>query len=102
MGVETAAELAGMFDPAEFGTTATLWPGESRQRDVAVIYDAPWFGAGTEAEVDVSTAQPSILGPEADFAGLAHDDPVRVNGTAWRVYDLKPDGTGVMRVILGQ
>ena len=69
---------------ADFGVSAVI-----AGPPVTVIYDND-FMAGLEVE----SSNPVALAASADVAGVAHGDPVVINGVNHTVVGKKPDGTG--------
>ena len=100
MAVESAADLAAFFDTAEFAVTAT-WQTAGGSADLPVIFDAEHLALASLAEVALSTASPQLLCRAADLpAGAAAGDTVTVAGASYVARDIRPDGTGVVTVLL--
>lgn len=73
MALQTAEELAGMFDPATFGAAAVF-----RGAPVNVIFDqAEVEGAGSAQRKAVITA------PAIDFLNAATGDAITIAGVAY-------------------
>lgn len=96
MAVETAADLAVFFNTDEWAVSAT-YEGDT----VSVIFDAAHIQAVTGAEVPVSTVQPVALIRDSELPNDADQgDGVTINGTAYEVADIQPDGTGLTLLVL--
>jgi hypothetical protein len=101
--IETAADFELWLDPAVFGSAFTYSGGSpARLRTLAGIFskahaiEAPagdWPGVSTTAPV--LTCRAADLPP-----GAAAGDSVALDGAAWAVRDIQPDGTGLARLIL--
>ena len=84
-------DLSVFLSLSEFAVSATLPGGAS----IAVIYDQPQLEV-----LGVSGANPSVLGRASDFSAVTTGDSLTVDGTAYTVRGLRPDGTGLVAVEL--
>ena len=61
------------------------------------------FDNAFEVVVDnVETTQPMVRVKDTDITGMVHDSVVTINSIAYNVTALRPDGTGLTRVLLSQ
>ncbi len=102
MAIEDAADLALFFDPDVFGEVVGYVLAAGGGFDVAGIYtDAHTTAAGGEFP-GVSTITPVLTLAAASLpAGAGQGDQVsRADGSLFRVADIQPDGSGLVRLIL--
>ncbi|MGB0131158.1 head-tail joining protein [Chlorobium sp.] len=66
---------------------------------ISVLFDDEHYAASGEG-ADISTSQPMVTCRAQDVAGIEQGDSITVDGTAYSVADVQPDGTGVMVLIL--
>ena len=83
-----AEELAVFFDPADHGTEA-LYDGATVP--INGIFDAEYV-----EPLSIESSGPAYTCAAADVPGVAHGDPLVINGTTYLVRGVKPDGTGVV------
>jgi len=98
--LESEAELAGMFDPGEFGQLATFTAPDGSSFDVDVIFDRVHYQAEVDAETHVSTSQPQVQGRTEDLTSVRRGFRVAVDGELFRVHERQDDGTGVTTILL--
>ena len=100
MPVESAADLASYFDLDEFAVPVT-WQSASGSTQLPAIHDAEHLAVTAIAEVAVAAAAPQIVCRAADMpADAEQGDMVTIEGTSYAVRDIRPDGTGVVTVML--
>ena len=92
MTVESAADRAAMLDTDEFGATATIGA-----ETFPCIQDKEYLET-----LEISSVHPVALCDEsvAMAAGAAVGATVTIDGTAYKIRDLQPDGTGMTLLIL--
>lgn len=86
------------FDDTEFAVAATATTRLGAALQLKVIFDAPHVDGLDGARLE--TCQPEALAPSNSVQGLTHGDPITINGKAYVIVGVKPDGTGVTRLIL--
>lgn len=94
-------DLDVFLNTAEFAEQATYTKFGSGPVVVKVIFDAPYTpstATGSEQEPENSLA--SCLGKTSDFEGAGNKDTLAIAGITFNVYEVKPDGTGLTRVML--
>lgn len=98
--IESAADRAAFFNPAEFGTEAVATPPAGFPVPVSGVlsaaHDAAGEGPGLSIAVPVFTAPLAALPP-----GLA-GGVLTIDGADWRVEDVQPDGSGLARLPLSR
>lgn len=77
------------MNTAEFFTDFAV-PATVRGRTVPVIFDEQYIDAG-----GVESSQPAATCESASVADVEQDDELQVDGRAFRVVGVQPDGTGV-------
>ena len=99
MALDLDGDLDVFFNADEFAKTATLDP-LGAARDVPVIYDETPVG-DMSSELDiVSATQSHFLAKAIDMAGVTQFTRVDIDGVAYQVTEIVPDGTGLSRVFL--
>lgn len=105
MAVESAADRAAFF--ADFGDSAVWTPaGGSASAPIAGHFDDEFFEALGDTGAGVSGSQPRFECRAADVAGIAAGDDLAVtpahsaSATAYKVAEVRPDGTGMMTIWL--
>ena len=87
-----AEDLAPFFSMSEFAKQATIG-GQS----VRVIFEQPYsapFGSAVDA------VQPTCVAASADIAALVPGMAIVIDGNAFTVERVEPDGTGVSRIVM--
>ena len=98
--LESAADLEAFFDLSDFAIAAT-WMHGSVSVQISVLFDAEHMTYDAEAGVVVSTSSPQVMVRASDIpSGAAQGDLVIMGGDHWRVRDMRPDGTGIVTVML--
>lgn len=98
MPLETAKDLAGFFDNDEHAVSAT-WSEACDPIDG--IYEAPYFQDELTGETaGIESTQPIFRCQAADVATAAHGQTLRFNGTTYEIVNVRPDGTGVVDLVL--
>lgn len=92
MAQDFDSDLGAFFDPDVFGVEAVF---AGLAAPVTVIFDRP----SAEA-LEVSGYAPEIWAKSSDVSAVAVGAAVTVNGTAYTVATIEPDGTGVTRMEL--
>ena len=79
--------------------------GDARSSDsgeaTAVIFDNG-YAAGSVGLAGMASSQPSAMARSADVADLAVGGSIDVNGVAYLVAEIQPDGTGMVTLLLGK
>ncbi|MCP4228734.1 MAG: hypothetical protein GY771_01115 [bacterium] len=85
--------ISDFFDTDDFAVAAT-WNAQT----VNGIFDNEYFDEPGGVGIEGST--PVFLCAAADVNGIAHDDDITINGTAYKVVGVQPDGTGAVELKL--
>lgn len=81
---------------ADFGSSI-LWNSVTYK---GIFYNE--YEAISLFEGEIESRAPYVEVREADFSGVAHDDQLTINSVAYKVKEIKPDGTGIMTLILSK
>lgn len=87
-----AADLAVFMNPDEFGSTALVGGVGVRG-----LFDRKY----TET-LETAGYAPVFTCAAADVSDIAQGDPLTIDGTAYTVVSVEPDGTGLVRLVLGE
>lgn len=101
MAIETDADRLEFFDADEFGTTAAVTLHGGGTFSIVGIFEAPFEGVDL-AGVMLSQSAPTFLCRAADLGGITAkaDDELEIDGTTYVVNEIKPDGTGLVTLVL--
>lgn len=104
MSVESADDLAGMFDVDDFGTSATFLPAGGGSSTVTGIFNLEYVEAGeNDAGAAVATQMPTFMCPTTSVPNVAQDDGLTIGSTAYTIVDIEPSNDGaVTKLILGE
>ena len=86
-------DLTPFLDTDDFAVAATL-PG-SPATTANVIFDNVYDELN-----DIEGSQPQALARASDFSAVAIDADITINSTTYRIKQKKPDGTGLVVLIL--
>ena len=93
---------ADLFD-GTFDEDAIHSPAGGPARSVRVIFDNEYQAAQyKEADAGIESSGPKATCLEGDVAGVAHGDTLVIRGTTWYVLEVKPDGMGIVTLMLSQ
>lgn len=97
MAIESAADRAMFLDADEFGVTATYRKyGTATDIPITGIFDAEHSVGAIGGDIEIASVSPQFLARSADLpSGAADRDSVTVDGTAYKVRFVEPDGTGM-------
>lgn len=96
--IESAADRALLFDPAAFAEAATWSPQAGAPAAVSGIFTDGHRSQFGEAGVSATLATFTL--DAATAPGLSAGDGLTARSVDWRVADVQPDGSGLIRLIL--
>lgn len=101
MAIEDADDLAGFFSDDEFATTAS-WraSGVGAARDVVGIFESGYAAAGLGG-LGVEGREITFRCAVSSLEEAAQGDSLVIGGVTYRVRSVRPDGTGVLVLVLG-
>ena len=85
-------DLSQFFDDADFAVDVTYNNGT-----IQGIFDHEYV-----ATENVEGERPILTCMESSVIGVAHGESLTVNGTDYTVVEARPDGTGIMVLILSE
>lgn len=101
--IETAADRAALVSDEDFGTLGTYQAEGGGSALLAGIFDRPTIeiSLGDAQSID---AKPTFYCASADVPSGAtgEGDTLQIGDTLYKVFALKPDGTGMTRIHLGK
>lgn len=93
---------AGFFD-GTFDEEGVFTPSGGSSRNIPVIFDNEYQAAQyQEADAGIESSGPKATCLEADVVGVAHKDTLALRGVTWHVLEVRPDGMGLVTLILSQ
>ena len=94
-------DRAPSFDTDDFATASSCTPTGGPASTVNGIFDNEFFEVDPLSGVGVVSAQPRFVCTTADLpSGAASGDAITIDGTAYTVRVIQPEGTGVTTVVL--
>ena len=103
MAIEGATERAVFFDTDDFATASSYTPSGGLASTVNGIFDNEFFEIDPLSGVGVVSAQPRLVCTTADLpSGAASGDAITIDGTAYTVRVIQPEGTGVTTLVWGK
>jgi len=90
---------ARIFQSA-LGETVTYTPQGGDAVSLQGIFTADYYAALEGGELQVASTKPAVSLPVADVPNAAQGDGVTVQGTAYTVAEVQPDGMGMVALIL--
>ena len=88
-------DLSQFVDPAAFGRAAT-WNSTT----VNGIFDNGFLPVDAGGEIRFETLTPQFICRTADVAGATHGQSVTIDGVAYLITGIHPDGTGFTTLML--
>ncbi len=100
--IDLAAFNAELFN-GTFDEEGVFTPSGGSPRIIPVIFDNEYQAAQyREAEAGIESSGPKVTCRESDVVGVAHGDILVIRGNTWYVLEVRPDGTGLVTLILSQ
>ena len=87
-------DLRSVFFSEDDFAVPVVWNGNQ----FSAIFDSPYQAIGIGVDIDASGAFPTILCRSSDVTGIAFADSITVDGEAYRVSEIMPDGTGLTSI----
>jgi hypothetical protein len=79
--------------------TAVFDIADGETREVTGYFDRAWYDAAV-GETVLDTTQPRFTCKQSDLAGISREMAVTINGEAFSVVEIHPEGTGLATVLL--
>lgn len=93
MDQDTCAQIVTAFTQP-----VIVYPGTAEERTFDAIFDN-WHQAYGD-DLQLSGVYPELYCLQRDVVGVVQDDPVTVDGTAYRIRDVQEDGIGIIKLEL--
>ncbi|MFP6704707.1 MAG: hypothetical protein VCE75_01385 [Alphaproteobacteria bacterium] len=101
MAIEGATERAVFFDTDDFATASSYTPSGGSASTVNGIFDNENFEVDPLSGVGVVSAQARFACTMADLpSGAVSGDAFTIDGTAYTVRVIQPEGTGITTLVL--
>jgi len=95
MAVESAADRAIFFEVDDFATAATFGGGT-----VNGIFDNEFVEVDAGGGVGFALVQPRFQCRTQDVSSASEGDAITIDGTAYTIRVVQPDGTGITTLVL--
>lgn len=98
MAVETAADRALLLN--DFGIDAIYDPASSSHKTVKGVFDNEYEAVNAGGTLDFAITRPRFYCRSADVVGVAEGDDLEIDGVAYKIRVIMPDGTGMTEMML--
>ena len=102
MAFDFASDLDAIFDIDEHAQTATYTRAGYLPVPIPVIFDSEFSVAQMVGETDMGIPAPQTLCKASDVPNASVGDRLAIAGTNYYVQEVRPDGTGLMLLILSR
>lgn len=89
-------DLTPFFGTGDFGTAAVFAHGTATST-ANVIFDAAYADP-----LGIEGSRPKAHGRTVDFPGVAHGDKLVLGTSTYDIREVRPDGSGVTTLVLGE
>ena len=101
MATEGATDRTVFFDTDDFATASSYTPSGGSASTVNGIFGNDFFEVDPLLDVGVVSAQPRFICTTVDLPGGAvAGDAITIEGTAYTVRVIQPEGTGFTALVL--
>jgi len=87
------------FSQSDFAQSATYTPSGGSPSTITVIYDNEYISSIMDG-VEVENTNPIVMCRTSDVVNAKHGDTITVNSIAYKIINIKPDGTGITTIEL--
>lgn len=84
----------------DFGVAVRITPGVGMRYALTGIFDIAYYEYDDVSGVGIEGRQPRLVCRSSDLRNPQHGDQVEVDGTTYRITNVRPDGTGVTELWL--
>jgi len=98
MAVETAADRALLL--ADFGVDAIFDPASSSHSTVRGVFDNDYEAVNAGGTMDFAITRPRFYCRAADVQNVTEGDDLEIDGIAYKIRVIMPDGTGMTEMML--
>jgi len=93
-------DLGAFFDTDDFGTAATWFAGGTGSGAEVLGIFSNGFASPSMGPLAAADSEITFRCAAADVPGVARGDTLRVDGTTYRLVEPRPDGTGLVVLVL--
>lgn len=93
-------DLGAFFDVEDFGTAATWFAGGTGSGVEVFGIFSNGFASPSLGPLSAADAEITFRCAEADVPGVARGDTLKVSATTYRLVEPRPDGTGLVVLVL--
>lgn len=91
------------FFNGDFDEVVLYTPSGGQGKPVRAVFDNEYQAAQFDvADAGIESSGPKVTCLEAEIPGVAHGDAVVVRGITWYVLEVRPDGTGLVTLMLSR
>ena len=98
MSIETASDRALML--ADFGVSAIFDPASTSYTTVKGVFDNDYESVNAGGSMDFAITRPRFYCRSADVPDVSEGDDLEVEGVAYKIRVIMPDGTGMTELLL--
>ena len=95
MAVETATELSAIVNSNDFGVTATF-----DSNSISGIFDNEFIESDGGLEAGIGYTVTRFICKTSDVSGASFGDTIIINSVAYKIREIRPDGTGMSELII--
>ena len=99
MALESAADLAGFFDPTAHGESASITINGSSST-INIIFNKDYFAIDPGTGIDIESSQPVVTGATSDMTGVDNGDTILISSVTYNIVSVEPDSQGVTQLVL--
>jgi hypothetical protein len=92
-------DIDAFFSLTDHAISASWTPGGGSPADVVGIFNDEYF-EDVGGPVGVEGSQPVFVCAAARVPGVAQGDTIVINGKTYSIVNVRPDGTGIVDLIL--
>jgi len=95
MGVESATDLSAYINANDFGTTATF-----DSNSISGIFDNEFVESDGGLEAGIGYTVTRFICQTTDVSGASFGDTITIDSVAYKIREIRPDGTGMSELII--
>ena len=95
MAVESATDLSAIVNTDDFGTTATY-----DSSSISGIFDNEFVESDGGLEAGIGYTVTRFICKTTDVSGASFGDTITINSVAYKIREIRPDGTGMSELII--
>jgi len=95
MGVESATDLSAIVNTDDFGTTATY-----DSSSISGIFDNEFVESDGGLEAGIGYTVTRFICKTTDVSGASFGDTITIDSVAYKIREIRPDGTGMSELII--